>query len=33
MPYPVLEEMGFILPVIGRMPVRRPAHYDDLLTL
>jgi len=32
MPYPVLEEMGFILPVIvAHAEYKRPAHYDDLL--
>ncbi len=32
MPYRVLEEMGFILPVIeAHAEYKRPAHYDDLL--
>ncbi|MBP1691881.1 MAG: putative thioesterase [Bacteroidetes bacterium] len=32
MPYPVLEAMGFILPVIeAHAEYKRPAHYDDLL--
>lgn len=32
LPYPVLEEMGFILPVIeAHAEYKRPAHYDDLL--
>lgn len=32
LPYPVLEQMGFILPVIeAHAEYRRPAHYDDLI--
>jgi acyl-CoA thioester hydrolase len=32
LPYPVLEQMGFILPVIeAHAEYRRPARYDDLI--
>lgn len=32
LPYPTLESMGFILPVIeAHAEYKRPAHYDDLL--